>query len=922
MKLLPQQDKPGRGSRYLFAGAMLCLLTLQAWGQGIQISGDFQDLPLSTFLETLEKEYPVQFFYDTSATRDLRVTAQFREMALEKCLESVLYKQRLNFHVMKNNRIIIYPGPSLRPLFPDREQFRIVHKEASPEEQDSREALNRKQFEIYNIGIPGGTSTGFATLSGQLSSFETGEPVEGGNIVIPATQQGVISNQDGSFHIRLPVGNHTIQFSSLDMHPSKRTINLYSDGRLDVVLETKYNLLEDVVVIGHGKGNLGEIHIGLEKISIESMKSIPALLGEPDVIKSLITLPGVQTVGEGTSGFNVRGGKTDQNLILIDRAPIHYPSHFFGNFSAINPDIISDAVLYKGSIPVSFGGRISSVLVINTMEDVPVKVSGSGGISPVSARMFVEAPLFSQKSNFLVSYRTTYSNWVLSQIKVPELYKSKVGFYDGQAKLKLWINDRNSLRLNLYKSQDQFQLHSDTVYNFKNNIGSLSWQHQFNAQMNADISLIYSGFGYNISDNSNINTASQLSHDLDQLSLKSHVEHFSSQGLKFEYGVDVDLYSVNPGRREVGEFSNITPIYAENEQAVELSLYAGNEFYLSDRFKVEAGLRLSGFAALHSSTGFVYAPGMPLDVESIVDTVSYDKNSLEQVFIHPEFRLSTNYVLNRLSSVKLSYNKTTQYIHLLSNTTAISPTDTWKLSNTYLLPQIGHQLSAGYFHNFYQGNIETSVEVFYKHMRNIKEYKPGADLLLNDHVETEIINGKGKSYGAEFSLKKPGGRIHGRIDYTYSRTLIRSVSEFAEEIINDGDYFPANYDKPHSLNIQANVKASRRLILSASLYYSTGRPITYPTAKYELGDQVILHYSDYNQYRIPDYFRLDAGLTMNSNLKKNKLFHSTFTFSLYNLTGRKNAYSVYFRSEDGNFEAYKLSIFGAIIPTLSYNFRF
>ena len=259
---------------------------------------------------------------------------------------------------------------------------------------------------------------------------------------------------------------------------------------------------------------------------------------------------------------------------------------------------------------------------------------------------------------------------------------------------------------------------------------------------------------------------------------------------------------------------------------------------------------------------------------------------------------------------------------MLTNTTAISPTDTWKLSDQYLQPQVGHQVSTGYFRNFRNNTIETSVEVFYKLMHHMKEYKAGADLLLNDHIETEIIDGDGKSYGAEFSIKKPGGRLNGRIDYTYSRTLIKSVTDFPEELINDGEYFPANYDKPHSLNILANVKASRRFIFTATLNYSTGRPITYPVAKYKLGDQVILHYSKYNQYRIPDYFRMDLSLTLDGNLKKKKLFHSTFTFSIYNITARKNAYSVYFRSEGGNFEAYKLSIFGTVIPTLSYNFRF
>ena len=392
--------------------------------------------------------------------------------------------------------------------------------------------------------------------------------------------------------------------------------------------------------------------------------------------------------------------------------------------------------------------------------------------------------------------------------------------------------------------------------------------------------------------------------------------------MKFEFGGDIISYSVNPGEREVGEFSNVLPIYSENERAVEVGIYAGNEFVVSNRLKIEAGLRLSGLLSLSNGKQYVYAPDLPLNVDNIIDTVTSVKNSIEQIYLHPEYRFSANYQVNRYSSVKLSYNKTVQYIHMLTNTTAISPTDTWKLSDQYLPPQTGHQVSTGYFRNFGSNAVETSVELFYKLINNMKEYKAGADLLLNDHIETEIINGKGKSYGVEFSLKKPGGRVNGRVDYTYSRTLIKSVTDFPEELINDGEYFPANYDKPHSLNILANLKASRRFMVSATLNYSTGRPITYPVAKYKLGDQVILHYSKYNQYRIPDYFRMDLSFTLDGNLKKKKLFHSTFTFSLYNITARKNAYSVYFRSEGGNFEAYKLSIFGTVIPTLSYNFRF
>ncbi len=907
---------------FLVVGLLVCVLTLNAQDHDVLISGKFQNVTLLSFIATLEYNYHAHFFFEEKTIDGILISGEFQETPLANCLESILKKERLNFFISESNQVTIYPGAALKRLSTEEHQFEVIHKLSSPDENLSRDQLKRIKYQIINIGTPGNDGSGYAMVSGYLTSFENAQPVIGANIYQVETPRGVITDNDGFYEIKLPLGNQTIHFSSIDMHTTSRIINLYSDGRLDVVLETKYNLLEDVVIIGRGKGNLGQIHLGMEEINISRLKSIPALFGEPDVIKSLITLPGVQTVGEGTSGFNVRGGKTDQNLILIDQAPIYYPSHFFGMFPAISADIINDASLYKGSIPVRYGGRISSVLDINTRDGEPDKFSGSGGISPVSTHINIDGPFFPENSTFLASFRTTYSNWLLDFINVPDLYNSQVDFYDAQAKLNLPVNENNKLQVNLYRSMDQFQLNSDSVYNFENSIASLSWQHKINQKLNSDISLIYSGYGYSISDESDINMASRLTHSLRQTNLKSHFEYLTDQGLKFEFGGDVISYSVNPGEREVGEFSNVLPIESMDERAVELGIYAGNEFLITDRLKIETGLRLSGLLSLSNGERYIYAPELPMNVDNIIDTEMIKKNSIEQFYIHPEYRFSTNFTVNRYSSVKLSYNKTVQYIHMLTNTTAISPTDTWKLSDTYLLPQLGHQVSTGYFRNFRSNAIETSVEVFYKRMYHMKEYKAGASLLLNDHIETEIIDGDGESYGAEFSLKKPGGRLNGRIDYTYSRTFIKSVTNFPEELINDGEYFPANYDKPHSLNILANLKASRRFIFSATLNYSTGRPITYPVAKYRLGDQVILHYSEYNQYRIPDYFRMDLSLTIDGNLKKKKLFHSTFTFSLYNITARKNAYSVYFRSEGGNFEAYKLSIFGTMIPTASYNFRF
>lgn len=908
--------------KYLITLFIAFSITLHAQDNSLyKITGQYQSLPLKTFIAEVEQKYPVRIFYEEKVIANIFITEEFNETPLEECLESILNKESVQLYVLGDNQFVIYTGLPLEKLFLAKEQEKKKEEAARLAEKISLERLKQLQYQIFYIGIPGRAARKTATISGYIRNYDTGDPIPGANVYIVEAQRGVVSDKNGFYSITLPTSNHILNFSFIGMEPTKRIINLYSDGKLNVDMVISVTLLNAAVVTAEGADNVERVQMGLEKIDIITLKSIPALFGEPDVIKSVLTLPGVQTVGEGTSGFNVRGGKTDQNLILIDQAPIYYPSHFFGNFSAVNSEIVDDAVLYKGSMPVKYGGRISSVFEINTIDGNKEKIEGAGGISPVSARFHIDGPL-SKNSTFLASFRSTYSNWLLDVIKVPDLYKSKVSFYDAQAKTNLYLNENNSLAISVYKSNDRFQLRSDTVYDYNNTILSLLWKHQFNERLKSETAVSYSGFSYDIANEASVDEEFSLVHSLTDIGFKSNLEFSPSEELKFNFGGDAHHYTVNPGERKVGQESNITPIYADDESAIEFGVYAGSEYSLSQRLKIEGGVRFSGMFSYGDGTTFEYASGLPYDEDNIIDTLYNEKNFVEAKYFNPEFRLSANYTLNRNSSVKLSYTKTSQYIHMLSNTTAISPTDTWKLSDKYLTPQTGQQISAGYFKNFMENNLETSIEGFYKKINNIKEYKAGASLLLNDHIETEILDGKGHSYGAELSVEKKGGRVYGRVNYTYSRTLIKSDTEFEEEIINNGEYFPTNYDKPHNLKVLANLKALRRLIFSTTLNYSTGRPITYPVAQYKLGDQVFLHYSEYNQYRIPDYFRLDFSVTVEGSLKLHKLTHSTFTFSLYNVTGRKNAYSIYFRSEGDKYEAYKLSIFGTIIPTVTYNFRF
>ena len=900
----------------------ILIFDLDAQNIPVLITGSYDHVPLKSFITSIEQKYPVVFYFDDSSIRNTMVTAEFTGVILEKCMTTILDNTGLNFRMMGSNKAVIYAGPALSEIFggsykaPESKPGQEARSKVSPDK------LQQLQYKMINIGTPGLGKSGTATISGYLRNFETGDPVAGGNIYVSNIQKGSTSDANGFFRITLPTGNQVVNFTYIGMQPVTRNVNLYSDGELDVDLELKLNLLEGAVIVGQGEGKVGKMHIGMEKIEIVTLKSIPTLLGESDVVKSVLILPGVTSVGEGTAGFNVRGGNTDQNLILIDRATIYYPSHFFGNFSAVNSEIIESATLYKGSIPARYGGRISSVFEINTIDGSHEQISGSAGISPIYGRFNMGGPLFSKKSTFLTSIRSTYSDWLLSRLNVPELYNSKAGFYDIQAKLNLYLNEKNNLVINFYHSTDRFQLHSDTSFKFRNTIGSLILKHKYGYALTSSTSLICSMFDYQIS---NVNSTDQnftLTHKLTNLSLINDFEHSSGTGIRYNFGAELNFYSINPGERRVPEDSNISPVFSTDEHALEYGIYAGTEYNISGNLKMEAGIRLSGLLSCDDGKKYIYGANGPYEEDNITDTLSVSKNSVQKSFIHPEWRLSLSYSAGRKSSIKFSYNKTAQYIHMISNTTAISPTDTWKLSDVYVLPETGDQVSAGYFKNFGSKKIVASAEVFYKWVSNIKQYKPGADLLLNDHIETEIVNARGKSYGLELSLEKSGGRIYGRLDYTYSRTLLKSVSGFKEELINGGDYFPANWDKPHNLNMLSSLKLSRRLIFSTGIYYSTGRPVTYPVSKYMLGDQVFLQYSKYNQYRLSDYFRADLSVTYSDNLKKNKAVYSSLTFSLYNLTSRKNAYSVYYKSEGGQYHAYQLSVFGTIIPTLTYNINF
>jgi hypothetical protein len=646
------------------------------------------------------------------------------------------------------------------------------------------------------------------------------------------------------------------------------------------------------------------------------------VLGEVDVVKVILTLPGVKTVGEASSGFNVRGGSSDQNLILFNDATIYNPSHFFGMFSAFNAEVIKDIELYKSSIPAKFGGRLSSVLDITAREGNKKEITGSAGIGLVTSRFNLEGPIAKDKTSFTLGGRATYANWLLKLL--PDEYEnSKASFYDVNLNVSHKINNKNDLYFTGYRSDDRFSLDSDTTYNYNNQNVSVKWKHVFNSKLNGFLTAGYDQYKYKIYSYENKVNAYDMMFDINQANTKLDFTYLVNAKHNLDFGASSIHYKLHPGSfTPHGGESLVTENVVAAEQALESAVYLSDRFNISNKFSIQGGLRYSYYNFLGPNDVAVYAEGLPRTESNRIETKSYNKGKSIKQYGGPEYRLSLRYAFTPSFSIKTGYNSLRQYIHMLSNTTSIAPTDIWKLSDPNIKPQQGDQVSFGLYKNLKSNTIETSVEVYYKRLEDYLDYKPGAQLVLNHNVETEVVNTKGKAYGVEVMVKKPGGKLNGWITYTYSRVLLKMDDPTTGIVVNNGDYYPANYDKPHDATMIGNFRVNHRFSLSANVTYSTGRPITLPVARYNyMGSQRVL-YSDRNGYRIPDYFRADFSMNIQGNHKVNQKTHNSWTIGVYNLTGRRNAYSVYYVSENGRVNGYKMSIFGSIIPFINFNIRF
>lgn len=903
---------------------------------GPLVTGEFRDMPAVSFLLTLEKNTLYHFYFNKADLDSIRIDIAAKNEPLFKLLARAFEHTGIVFSSDREKHIFITHNTVVNfsladDLFDDlpRRQMTTVKNDTLTAVTDQLLTENKTakatlENKLYVIGekTKGPLAPGKATIAGYLHDAKTGEPVIGASVLLEGTRTGTASDQYGFYSLAIPRGRNTINIQSMGIRDTRRQLMVYGDGRMNIDLQPQVISLKHVTVSAERTSLIRGMQMGVQKIDIKAIKQVPVVFGETDILRVVMTLPGVKTVGEASTGLNVRGGSADQNLILFNDATIFNPSHFFGLFSAFNPEVVKDLQLYKSGIPAKYGGRLSSVLEVNSREGNKKNITGSAGIGLLTSRINIEGPLVKDKSSFIFGARTTYANWLLTLL--PNEYKnSRASFHDINFNITHEFDKKNSLYFTGYLSNDRFNLNNDTSYHYGNRNISLKWKHEFNNRWYSVVSAGYDGYYYDISSERNPGTAYKLAFDINQYYLKAHVNYYAGAKHTIEFGMNNLLYKLHPGSyTPLGKASLAKADYMPAEQALESAVYLGDKYTITPDLSLEGALRYAVFNYLGAQTVNNYAPGIPKTESNLLGTTSYGSGSFIKTYHGPEIRATARYIINQNLSVKAGFNTQRQFIHMLSNTAAIAPTDIWKLSDPNIRPQYGNQVSLGIYRNFKSNTIETSIEVYYKTMKDFLDYKSGATLVLNHHIETDVLSTRGKAWGVELLIKKTTGKFNGWVSYTYSRTLLQMNDSTQGALVNKGAYYPSNYDKPHDFTFVGNLRISHRFSLSLNTTYSTGRPITLPIGRFYYAGAERTLYSDRNQYRIPDYFRTDFSMNIEGNHKVHQLFHNSFTIGVYNLTGRKNPYSVYYVTENNVINGYKLSIFGTILPYINYNIRF
>jgi hypothetical protein len=759
---------------------------------------------------------------------------------------------------------------------------------------------------------PHGVAQSQYTVNGTIRDKKTGEVLIGATVyLLEIPRSGISSNSYGFYSVSAPAGKYNMVVSFTGYESDTLKIDLSKNILLPIELGAGADQLAEVVVSAQKRNdNVIRPLMGIQKLTTSEIKNIPVLFGEKDVLKTIQLLPGIQFAGDGNSGFFVRGGGADQNLILLDEATVYNPSHLLGFFSTFNSDAIKDITVYKGAMPAEYGGRLSSVVDIKMNDGNNKDYHFGGGVGLISTRLNAEGPIVKDKGSFSISARRTYADVFLKLSRDSSVNSNSLYFYDLNIKGNYKIDENNRVYLSGYFGRDNLGFGNSFGIDYGNATGTARWNHTFNSRLFSNTSLIYSNYSYKININSNNNDIN-ITSNIRDLDLKEDLQYYVNADNKINFGFSSIQHTISPGVITASIASSYNSLHLQDKYSLENAVYIDHEWSPGDKIHFNYGLRATSFSVLGPGQFYTYD-----SLGNTVDSVHYGGGSFVKTYFNFEPRFSTSFQFNDASSFKISFTRNVQVLHLLSNSTSANPTDLWLPSSNNVRPGIADQVSLGYYRNFRDNSYEFSVETYYKGMQNQIDYRNGAQLVANENVESQLLFGKGRAYGLELFFKKKVGKLTGWISYTLSRT------ELKLDGVNNGNWYPARQDRTHDISLVGIYQAGKKWTLSATWVYYTGNAVTFPSGKYQVDGQTAFYYTERNGYRMPAYHRMDVAATLQG--KKTKRSESSWTFSVYNLYGRENAYSIVFQNDPGDPEktqALQYALF-RFIPSVTYNFKF
>lgn len=884
-------------------------------------------ISFARFCSMVFEQTSVKVYYQEKWVNQLQVTLDMDNTTALAAVTEVLKGSKLEVSLWHGN-LVVLPGEKLLTSLPQfissdtRTKVDTSSKSITSSEERYITGRNADVIQVIKVGKKGNHVPGVkAKIQGRLIDEESGEPIFSATVYIAEIQTGAASDINGYLSLLLKPGNYNASFQFMGYQSKKFQMEVLSDGEFTVSLKKSVIQMKEIEIFGDRQMSIRAKDPGLDKMSIKAIKELPMMMGERDILKVSTTLPGIVSVGEGAAGINVRGGGSDQNAFYINKIPIYNTSHLFGFFPAFNADIIKDFSIYKGFIPAQYGGHLSSVLNIISRQGNRKHFTARGGISPVTANLVIEGPLKKDAGAYMLSGRSSYSDWILKKIKDPTISNSAASFNDLSGSLNYDIG-KSQLAVFGYHSYDRFSLSNLNEYSYTNNGISASVSRNFSSSLRGEFSLIGSQYSFSTTDKQEEIKAYSHSYKMEHYEFRSDFKQTIGSKNSLEYGLGLIIYKLNRGTVvPYGENSLRNTTALGREQASESSVYISDSWDVLRWLNVTVGGRYALFMPAGSKKVYQYAEGGPKELRYIVDSISFGKNQAIAKYHEPDLRMSLNIKTDDAGSIKLAFNQMHQNLFMLSTTTSIAPNTQWKLADYHLAPSKSNQFSAGVFRTLSKAGIETSAEVFYKKTNNYPEFKDGANFLENVQVETAVLQGNQQAWGIELFIKRSLRKFEGWISYTYSRSIIKVDGNNEWDQINNGESYPANYDIPHSLNLVLNYHISRRLTFASILTYQTGKPVTYPVSVYYYNGLPVLDYSKRNAYRIPDYVRADFSVTIEGNLKKQKFMHSSFIFSAYNALGRDNPYAVYYKTEDGFIRSFMYSVIGVPIFTATWLFK-